>query len=248
MTLPLPTIDVPTYELELPSNGKKIKFRPFLTKEEKILLMALESKEESDMISAVRQIVQNCIISAYPGFDVSDLPWFDLEYFFLNLRARSMGEKVEPKFQCNSLDAAGNVCGNIITTEIDLLAVKVEKVPEHSTKILLAGNVGVKMKYPNFDSIAALRQFKEGNATEATEDMIIDHIDYIYMGDTVFPVKEQSRDDLKEWLEKLTQTQFDKISNFFTEMPKVKIKKEVKCSKCGFDHVIPFEGIASFFG
>jgi len=242
----LPKIDLPTYEFELISTGKKIKFRPFLVKEQKILLMAMESGDEKDALDSIKQIVSNCIIEK--DFDINQLSSFDLEYFFVQLRMRSIGEKINLSFSCKNMISEEEECNNLMKFEYDLSKVSIEHEPNHSKTIFFTKDIGVVMKYPSFNVIKeALDLESEKSETENALNMIIDCIDYFFEGENVFYINEMSRKEIEEYIENLPKTYFDKMESFFDTFPKVKSIIEHKCKKCGFDHVIPVEGLTSFF-
>lgn len=243
----LPKIDLPTYEFELPSTGQKIKFRPFLVKEQKILLMAMESQKDIDMFNAVKQIVTNCIVEK--DFDVSQISSFDLEYFFIQLRMRSIGEKIMLSFNCKNTISENEECNNLMQFEHDLTNTTIERNPEHDKTIFFTKNIGVVMKYPSFNTSEKImndEQDKKTN-TESALEMIVDCIDYFFDKDTVYYVKEMSKKEIYDYIENLTQEQFNKMEKFFDTFPQVKSIVKHKCSKCGFEHSIPVEGLTSFF-
>jgi hypothetical protein len=248
--MPLPKIDLPTYEFELPSSGKKIKFRPFLVKEQKILLMALEAGKEADVIGAVKQIVTNCIVEE--NFDVNDMSAFDIEYFFINLRARSIGEKMALNFKCKNI-VEEKECGHNMQVEHDVLSAKIEKQPDHNKTIFFSKDVGVVMKYPSMklaENLVLKAKAKQKNLseTEIAMDMIVDCVDYFFEKDNIFYINEMSREEVRDYIENIPKSSLDQIEKFFQTMPTVKSLVEHKCEKCGFEHKIPIEGLISFFG
>ena len=248
----LPKIDLPIYDFELPSTGRKIKFRPFLVKEQKILLMALEEQKseqaesnDQTIIDAVKQIIKNCIVET--NFNVNEMSSFDIEYFFLHLRARSISEKVNMSFRCKNT-VEDKECNNLMQFEHDILnSTVIEKNPNHNKTIFFTKDVGVVMKYPSFNAVEVLINKNKKNSVEAALDMIINSIDYFFDKDGVYPIKELDKKDILEYIENIPKSSFDKIDNFFNTMPVVKSNIEHKCSKCGFQHVIPLEGLTSFF-
>jgi hypothetical protein len=243
----LPKIDLPTYELELPSTGKKINFRPFLVKEQKILLMAMESKKEIDAINAVKQIVSNCIVDK--NFDVNEMSSFDLEYFFIQLRMRSIGEKISLSFTCKNTVSENQECNNLMQFEYDLSNTTIEKNPDHTKTIFFTKDVGVVMKYPSFRITENLVQNSKTKKTsvENALDLIVDCIDYFFDKENVYHVKEMSKQEITDYVENIPKTSFDKMEKFFDTMPQVKSIVNHKCNKCGFEHAIPVEGLSNFF-
>jgi len=240
----LPKIDLPTYDFEIPSSGKKVKFRPFLVKEQKILLIALESGKEKDIVDAVKQIVSNCIIDK--DFKVDEMSTFDIEYFFIHLRARSISEKVSLSFKCKNM-IEDEECGHLMEFEHDILTATVEKNPNHEKTIFFTKDIGVVMKYPtlSFGEIG-LKSNKKRNVEDALES-IINSIDYIFDKDNIYYLKEMKKEEILEYVESIPKASFDKIQNFFNTIPYVKSIIEHKCEKCGFNHKIPLEGLTSFF-
>ena len=239
--MPLPKISTPTYELELPSNGKKIRYRPFLVKEEKILIMALESEDMKQISNAIIQILTECILTK--GVKISELSTFDIEYLFLNVRAKSVGESVEVTVTCPD-DGETQV-----SMQIDIDTIKVQKDPAHSNIIKLDENLSMKMKYPSLD------QFIESNF-EFTEDendvdkslmMITSCIDMVYNAEDSWSSSDSTKEELKEFIEQMNTKQFKEIENFFTTMPKLSHTIVVKNPKTEIESEVVLEGLASFF-
>lgn len=239
----LPKIDTPIYDLELPLSKKKIRFRPFLVKEQKNLLMAMESDDRESIEKNIKQILQNCTITKKVTIDT--LPMLDIEYYFLQLRARSVGEIVENKYRCDNL-VNGETCGNIMETSVNLLDIKVEGLKKDNDVIQLTDTISVKMKYPEFSVIQKISN--SNNLTDVAFTMIAESIDYIYDGEQFYYAKETTTEELIDFLESLSQQQFAKIEEFFSNMPKLEKKIQMKCSKCGFEHNLDVEGLESFFG
>lgn len=237
----LPKLEVPTYELELPLSKKKIKYRPFLVKEQKNLLMAMESGDATTIQHNVREILNVCTLSE---IDVDELPIIDIEYYFINLRAKSVGEVIESKYRCNN-EVEGKECGNIMETNIDLTDIRPVFEKEVSPEIQLTDKIVLKLRYPQFSVVRD--SIDMDNITDVTFNMIANSIEYIYDGEQFFYAKETTKEDLIEFLEQLNQTQFDKIEEFFEAMPKMSKKVEMTCKKCGFHHTIDVEGLESFF-
>jgi hypothetical protein len=239
----LPKIDTPIYDLELPLSKKKIRFRPFLVKEQKNLLMAMESGERESIEQNVKQVLNNCTVTE--GIDIEKLPVIDIEYYFLQLRARSVGEIVENKYRCdNTVDE--KVCGNIMETSLNLLEIKVENVVEGKDVIELTDTISIKLKYPEFSVLNKLSKLT--NVSDIAFEMIAESVEYIYDGEQFHYAKEVEKKELVEFIESLNQQQFSKIEDFFANLPKIEKKIEMKCSRCGFDHSLDVEGLESFFG
>jgi hypothetical protein len=244
----LPKLDVPIYELDLPLSKKKVKFRPFLVKEEKILLMAMESETDESTLLAIKQIIGNCCLS--DDIDIETLPITDLEYFFLNLRARSVNEIVELEYKCNNKVKDENEeekdCGNIVKLEVNVLDIKPEVSENHSTKIALTPTMGVVMKYPSF-KIVENNEKVEGGEIEKLMNILVNCIESIYTEDSIFYAKDVTKQELSDFVESLTKEQFTKIQQFFESMPKIKKELDFTCKKCGYHENITIEGIQSFF-
>ena len=244
----LPKLDVPIYELDLPLSKKKVKFRPFLVKEEKILLMAMESETDESTLLAIKQIIGNCCLS--DDIDIETLPITDLEYFFLNLRARSVNEIVELEYKCNNKVKDENEeekdCGNIVKLEVNVLDIKPEVSENHSTKIALTPTMGVVMKYPSF-KIVENNEKVEGGEIEKLMNILVNSIESVYTEDSIFYAKDVSKQELTEFIENLTRDQFVKVQEFFDTMPKIKKELDFTCKKCGYHENITVEGIQSFF-
>jgi hypothetical protein len=239
----LPKIDVPTYEIELPVSKTKIKFRPFLVKEQRNLLMAIESLESSTIQQNIKDILYNCTLTE--NIDIDKLPIIDVEYYFINLRAKSVGEVVESRYRCNN-EVNGQECGNIMEKEVDLTKIQVQLKEGVSSEIQLTPNILIKLKYPEFGIVKDSLKYE--NINDVTFNMIAQSIEYIYDGEQFYYANESSPEELIEFVEGLNQEQFSKIETFFNNLPKLKETLDIKCSKCGFDHKIEVEGLESFFG
>jgi len=239
--MPLPKISTPTYELELPSTGKKIRYRPFLVREEKILIMALESEDTKQISNAIVQILSDCI--ATKTVKVSELSTFDIEYLFLNVRAKSVGETVEVNVTCPD-DGETQV-----QMEINIDDIEVQKDPNHSNIIKLDENLSMKLKYPS------LEQFVENNfeVNESDSDvnkslsMIISCIDMVYDQEESWSAADCSKKELEEFVEQMNTKQFKEIENFFVTMPKLSHAIKVKNPNTKVENEIVLEGLASFF-
>lgn len=239
----LPKIDTPIYELTLPLSKKHIRYRPFLVKEQKNLLMAMESGEKDSIEKNIKQVLNNCTVTE--NIDIEKLPVVDVEYYFLQLRARSVGEVVENKYRCDNV-VEGKTCGNIMETSLNLLDIKVSGLKEGDDIIQLTEKVSIKLKYPEFSVLKTISNMT--NETDIAFNMIAESIEYIFDGEQMHYAKETTREELVDFLESLNQQQFVKIEEFFTNLPKLEKKIEMKCSRCGFEHKFDVEGLESFFG
>ena len=233
----LPTMDLPTYDLVIPSNKKKIKFRPFLVKEEKILLMALETDDEKNIKNAVFELLKSCITTR---IKLENLASFDLEYIFLNIRAVSVGEMVQMNVTCQD-DEETRVTYNLNLTEVNVL------FPEgHDTKIMLTDTLGVIMKYPSFDG------FVEGQFTDNKEfdvvKVVAESIDQIFEGEEVYDESTTSKKEFVQFVESLTNSQLEKIQAFFETSPRLEHSFKVKNPNTGVDSEYTLRGLQSFFG
>lgn len=243
----LPKIDVPMYDLVLPLSKKKVKFRPFLVKEEKILLMAMESDDDKASLLSIKQILNNCCLS--DDVDIETLPIVDLEFFFLNLRARSVSEMVELQYKCNNKikeeDGSEKDCNHIVPIEINVLDIN-PKLPEnHTNKVALTDKLGVIMKYPTISSIENTNS--DSGEVDLLMNILHDSIESVYDEENIYHTKDVSKEELTEFIEGLTKDQFSKIQQFFDSIPKIKKDVEFKCSKCGYEEKIAIEGMQNFF-
>jgi hypothetical protein len=239
----LPKLNVPVYEAILPSTEKVIKYRPFLVKEEKILLTALETEDTKSLSSAVRQIVNNCVQGE---LDVDKLPTFDIEYLFLRLRAKSVGEKVTiglRPYGCSKNE--GGLCKNTTEVEINLEEVKVTKNKASSSKIMLDDKIGIKMRYPDINTINLTGE----NPTEAAGmDVIRGCIEMIFTEEETHERDSFTDEELDEFIDSLNSQQFKLIRNFFDNMPVLKHTVKYKCETCGEKKETTLQGLNSFFG
>jgi hypothetical protein len=234
----LPQVNTPTYELAVPSTDEKIKYRPFLVKEEKILMIAMEGKEQSGIIDAVKQIVKSC---TFDKFDMSKAPMFDVEYIFLNIRAKSVGEISTVNLRC--LDDNET----FVSTEIDLTKVEVSMDKEHTNKIELNEEMGMIMTYPNLDSFADY-DFSNINASNMI-DMIASCIAQIYdkKGEDVYDSKDSTHKELVDFIEQLNSKQFAEVQKFFDTMPKLTHTVTIENPKTKKKSEIVLSGLNDFF-
>ena len=237
--MPLPKINTPTFELELPSTGKKVRYRPFLVKEEKILVMAMESEDAKQITDAIVQILNDCILTR--GVKVDKLSIFDIEYLFLNIRSKSVGETVEVNVTCPD-DGETQV-----QMEIDLDSIKVKKNKSHRNTIKLDNDLSMKLKYPSLD------QFIESNfdsgMSEVSQSLsvISSCIDMIYNEEESWSASDSTKKELEEFLEQLNTKQFKQVEKFFDTMPKLSHTIVVKNPKTEVESEVVLEGLASFF-
>lgn len=244
--MPLPKISFPIFELNLPSTGKPIKYRPFLVKEQKILMLAMESDDRTSVVTAIKQIVNNCAIDPV---DVEKLPTFDLEYFFTRLRAKSIGERVELRMRHPNLkNASGNQCNHETLVAFDLMKLEVSKKDGHTDKIVLDDEtgIGVKMRYPTMNPNLISDEENMTQLDLATEAMI-NSIEFIFDKETVYNRDDYTKNELKEFIDDLSQSQFEKIATFFDTMPKLKHDVKWTCPECKEKEKVTLEGMTSFF-
>jgi len=241
----LPKIDVPIYNVKLLSTGKNLQYRPFTVKEEKLFLMANESEEMDTIVDTIKQVINNCVIDEC---DVNDLPMFDIEHLFLNIRARSIGENVNLRYNCNNMVSKegeeDKKCNNIVSIDLNILEVQPEKEEGHTNKIEITESLGLVMSYP---SINILKQFNMENQGDSIMDMTINCIDYIYDKDSIYYAKDTPKQELVDFLESMQSKDLEKIRNFFDTMPKMKKTIHFKCNKCEHEEDIELEGIQNFF-
>lgn len=237
MALPMNT--TPVYQLEIPSLGKKVNFRPFLVKEEKALLLAQQSEDPMVMLTSLKDVIKSCIKD---DLDVDALATFDIEYVFTQLRAKSVGEIIDLSLKCDKCDDEKAVS----KVNIDLTKLEIDKPEGHESNINLFDDVGVVMKYPTMDILKKLETVSDDNLDEVFEVMI-ECIDSIYNSSEVFHAKEQSKQEMLDFLNNLSSDQFVKIRNFFETMPRLKYDVEYTCPVCNKEHKKILEGLQSFF-
>jgi hypothetical protein len=230
----LPKISVPTYTLIIPSTGKKIQYRPFLTKEEKILLIALESEDDEQIITSIKNIISSCVNTE---INVSDLSIFDIEYIFLNLRARSVGEIIELKITCPDDDTTQ------VNVKINIDDIKVEKNPKHSSEIKINEDILIKMKYPNIDTL-----LEDHENVDETIDVIAKCISKIITKDNEYDCNLVSKEELLEFVDTLPVNSFKEIQKFFSSIPKLKHTIKVKNPNTQVVSEVTISGVYNFFG
>ena len=239
--MPLPKINTPTYDLTLPSTGKKIKYRPFLVREEKILIMAMESENMSEITNAIVQILSDCIVSK--DVKVESLATFDIEYLFLNVRAKSVGETVDVNLTCPD-DGETQV-----EMSIDIDSIKVQKTRGHKNIIKLDDELSMKLKYPSLDQFVENNFETEEGASEINQSlsMITSCVEMIYNQEESWEASDYSKKELDEFIEQLNTKQFKQIEKFFATMPKLSHTIAVKNPETGVESEVVLEGLASFF-
>ena len=240
--MPLPKITTPTYELVLPSSGKKIKYRPFLVREEKILILALESQDIKQITNAIKTTLKECIVTR--GVKVDDLPTFDIEYIFLNVRGKSVGEALELIVTCPD-DEETTVPVKVYIDEIE-----VKKDKKHKQEIPLDAKLTLKMKYPSLSEFIKENFEFSGETSNVQQsfDVVASCIDMVYDQDDVWAASDCTKKELTEWVEGLSSHQFKQIETFFETMPKLSHTLKVKNPKTKVESEVVLEGLASFFG
>jgi len=241
--MPLPKIATPSYELELPSTGKTIQYRPFLVKEEKLLVIALESQDTKQITNAIKAVIRSCVLTK--SVKVEDLPTFDIEYLFLNIRGKSVGEDIDVKIVCPDDEKTE------VNISVNLDDIQVEKSKDHSNKIKLDKNLMMELKYPS------LNEFVKSNfdpndlnrsAMDQSFDLISTCIDKIYDQDEVWVAADCTKKEIKDFIESMNSAQFKQIENFFETMPKLSHTIKVTNPKTKVESEVVLEGLASFFG
>lgn len=239
----LPKIDLPTYELKLPSNGKEVRFRPFLVKEEKLLLMAAKSDDANEIIKTTKQVIGNCLLDSDINLDT--LPFFDVDCLFIAMRAKSVGESIEVNYVCQSIGEDGLPCQSKFPVKIDVSNVQVEKNDSIKPEIRFNDNLIFYMKYPSYSIIKILND--NDDSFEKKTKIIMASIDKIFSKDQYYSTKDFSTEELQNFIENLTQEQFDKLSEFTSNFPSFYVKAEGKCLKCGKDHDVRYKDFVRFF-
>ena len=231
--MPLPKIATPTYELELPSTGQTIQYRPFLVKEEKLLVIALESDDT--------KVIKSCVLTK--GIKVELLPTFDIEYLFLNIRGKSVGEEIEVNIVCPDDEETE------VKININLDDIQVQKNDDHTDKIKLDASIMMQMKYPSLDQFIKNNfEFDDGNMMDQSFDLIAACVDKIYTEDEVWAAADCTKKEMNEFLEQMNSSQFKQIESFFETMPKLSHKIKVRNPKTKKESEVVLEGLASFFG
>ena len=238
----LPMMSTPTYNLVIPSTKKSVKYRPFLVKEEKSILIAQQSEDIVVMVDTLKDVIRSCILDK---IDPDSLSTFDLEYIFTQIRAKSVGEIIELFFPCDVDHGDDNEKAKV-KISIDLTKIEVEFPEDHTNKIDLFGEVGIMMKYPTIELMTQLEKTDQDDLDNIF-DIVASCIDLIYEGDKIHYAKETKKEELLEFLYNLNSEQFIKVQNFFATLPRIKKEVEYNCPVCGLHHKKVLEGMQSFF-
>ncbi len=238
--MPLPKISTPTYELELPSTGQEIKYRPFLVKEEKLLVLALESENTKEITTAIKNVIKSCIQTK--NIKVESLPTFDIEYLFLNIRGKSVGEEIEVNVICPDDGET------YVPVKINIDEIEVQKNDEHSNRIQVDESIVMEMKYPSLDQFIKNNFDFSGSGTmEQSFDLVATCINKIYNEEEVWSSSDVTKTELIEFLEQMNSSQFKQIEKFFETMPKLSHTVKVKNPKTDVESEVVLEGLSSFF-
>ena len=239
--MPLPKIATPTYSMVLPSTEEEINYRPFLVKEEKLLVLALESEDTKQITTAIKAVLKSCVLTK--GIKVESLPTFDIEFLFLNIRGKSVGEQIDVNVICPDDEKTS------VKVVIDLDDIKVQKTEGHTNKVQLDKNLMMELKYPSLDEFIKNNfDFKDENAMEQSFKLIASCIDKIYNEEEVWVAGDCTKKEITEFLESMNSQQFKKIEEFFTSMPKLSHTIKVKSPETKVESEVVLEGLASFFG
>jgi hypothetical protein len=238
--MPLPKISTPTYQLELPSTEQTIKYRPFLVREEKLLVLALETEDTKQITNAIKTVIKNCIETK--AIKVESLPTFDIEYLFLNIRGKSVGEEIEVNIICPDDEETS------IPVKINLDEIQVQKNEGHTNKIKIDDKIMMEMKYPSLEQfIKSNFDFNSDSQMEQSFDLISSCIDKIYTEDEVWVASDVTKKELTDFLEQMNSSQFKEIEKFFETMPKLSHKVKVKNPNTKIESEVTLEGLSSFF-
>lgn len=236
----LPVIAAPIFELTLPSTGKKYKYRPFLVKEEKVLLIALEGGDNDEITNAVKHIIGTCVSK----INVEELSLFDLEYIFLKLREKSIGDSISLIVKHPAgYNSKGEECKVAQEVTVSLSDVEIKKEKDHTKKVQLTDSIGIVFKYPSVSMIRDFGEFNNENAFRLIEKCI----DYIYDDENTFPASDYKTEEIKEFIDSLSHQQFAKIEKFFDTMPTLEYELKWKCEKCGCEETLTLSGLNDFF-
>jgi hypothetical protein len=231
----LPKLNSASYQTTIPSTGQKVAFRPYLVKEEKVLMIALESNDQKQIVRATEEMISSCILD---DIDVNSLATFDIESLFLDLRSKSVGESIGLKVKCDQCETQNDVTVNFDEISVD--------VPDENNVIMLTDSVGVEMRYPSFDDVSNIDPDKE-QSIESAFDIIMKCIVSVFDDDGVYTAKNEGPKQMKEFIESLNTQQFQNISAFFENMPALKSVISFKCSNCSAENETELRGLQSFF-
>ena len=234
----LPKLNSPTYELKIPSTGDTVSYRPYLVKEEKILMMAMESNDTEQMMRAVKDVIRSCTTDSV---DVNTLAMFDIEYIFTQLRAKSVGETSTISVKCKSCGSSNDVDVNMQEVYVDVPESTVHTIP-------LTDTVGVSLKYPSVNAMVKAQSSDTKSEVDRVFDLIVACVDSIYSDDEIFDAKEQSEKELKEFIESLNTQQFNEVRDFIESIPSAAIKVEFMCMSCSEHNSFEVKGLGNFFG
>ena len=238
--MPLPKIATPTYELELPSTGKTISYRPFLVKEEKLLVLALESEDTKQITNAIKAVIKACVLTK--GIKVETIPTFDIEFLFLHIRGKSVGEELEVNIICPDDEKTQ------VPVTIDLEDIQVQKTEDHTNQIKLDSNLMMEMKYPSLNEFIKNNfEFDEKNQMQQSFELIAQCIDKIYNEEEVWTSSDCTKKEMNDFLESMNSAQFKEIESFFTKMPKLSHTVKVTNPETKVESEVVLEGLASFF-
>ena len=238
--MPLPKIATPTYELELPSSEQKIKYRPFLVKEEKLLVIAMESEDTKQITTAIKTVIKNCIETK--NIKVEALPTFDIEYLFLNIRGKSVGEEIEVNIICPDDEET------TVALKINVDEIQVKKNEDHTNKIKLDATLMMEMKYPSLDQFIKNNfDLSSGNSMDQSFELIASCVDKIYNEDEVWTSADVTKKEIVEFLDQMNSSQFKEIEKFFDTMPKLSHTIKVTNPKTEVESEVVLEGLSSFF-
>lgn len=233
----LPVVNAPKYSLVIPSSGETISYRPYLVKEEKILMVAMESKDQNQMLQALKDVIDSCTEGA---INIGKLPIFDLEYLFLKIRSKSVGETSDLSFKCSHCETKNDY-------QIDLEDVQVQGEIKKEVNIKVTDEIGLIMKYPEVNNIQRSISTGESKGLDLAMASIVSSIDSIYDQDNVYPAENETQQDLVNFVESLNANQFQKLAEFFEDLPTLRHEINFKCISCGENNQLKIEGLQSFF-
>jgi len=240
----LPKLSIPKFDLILPSTGKKISLRPYLVKEQKILLMAQFSEDENEIVSSIKQIINNCLLTE--GIDVETLPLFDIEYLFLKLRAKSVGEQIELSYKCTSMNDQ-KPCNGIFNHTFNIEELEIKKTVENNNVIILdeKNKIGIELKFPTYETFTKYNKLKDVSNLDKILNLVKECTKSVFSGDDI--ISDFNDQEFNEWVETLSDEQFTKIIKFFETIPKLNYEIDFKCPKCNASEKIVLSNLTDFF-